>query len=193
MNHFEEAVKSKRSTILYGTFGRNPRLVKFYLSAIPELSSASQFELILWHRNRRLLNVFLEPPFDAVVPPDRWCLVLTSHLRLRWDPLSTRVVDTHLPLYRQIPMPENVTRDHTRLVPPTSHIFAFFGPRPYRVDLSGITDTHEAYLRLLTFFDVLRPSSEWSLSISEKLRLQLLKDIPGTGPYDAHLLKALGW
>lgn len=192
MNYFDEAVKSKRSTILYGIFGRYPRLAKFYLNAIPELSSASDFELILWHRNRRLLYVFLEPPFGAAIPPDRWCLVLTSHLRLRWDPLSTRVVDTHLPLCRSLPMPESLARDHAHLVPPTSHIFAFFGPRPYRVDLSGITDAHEAYLRLLTFLDVLRPSSEWSLSIPERLRQRLLKEVPGTGPYDTHLLKVLG-
>lgn len=195
MNHFQEALASGRTTVLYGVYGRHPRLARFYLEALPELSPASDSEPLYWYRDRRLLSVLLEPPFDAAVPPDRWCLVLTSHLRLRFDPLSTRVVDTHLRHRgRQLPPPSDLSPDHARLVPPAGHLLPFFcsfDPGPYRVDLSGVADTHEAYLRLLTFFDVLRPSTVWSLAVPEALRRRLARDVPGTGPYDAHLLRAL--
>lgn len=191
MNYFQEATNSRRSTILYGPFGRHPHLVKFYLDAIPELEPASDDEPIFWYRNSRLLHVWLEPSFDTVIPPDRWILVLTSHLRLRYDPLSTRVIHCNYPVQKTIPLPKQPSATQDVVVPPTSHTHPFL-MECSKIDLSRVQSTHEAYLRLLTLYDVLSPCSEWSLLISEKLRLSLSKDIPGTGPYDSHLLKVLG-
>lgn len=191
MNFIQEALNSKRSTIICGHFGRYPFLVKFYLDAIPELESASDYELIFWYRNRGLLYIFLEPPFDATIPSDKWCIVFTSHIRLRWYPLTTRLVQTNSPLDRFIPFPGKLNPDLKLVIPPTSHILTFLDSEPSQIDLLAVENTHEAYLRLLTLYDALRPSSKWSLQISDSLRKKLLKNIPGTGPYDAHLLKIL--
>lgn len=193
MNHFQEALADRRSTVLYGPFGRYPNLVEFYLNAIPDLEPASDYEPVFWYRKKHLLHVVVEPAFDEAIPSHRWNLVLTSHLRLRYDPLRTRVIDAHFPLERQIPFPEKATADQTVVVPPTSHrrFDAPFLNEPSRIDLSAVDDPHEGYLRLLTLYDRLRPFSEWSLSVPEKLRLELSKAIPGTGPYDSHLLGAL--
>lgn len=194
MNYFQEALASSRSTVLYGSYGRYPRLVQFYLEALPELTHTSDSELVFRHSGSgRLLHVLFEPPFLATVPPSEWCLVLTSHLRLHWNPLTTRVMDANLPLARTLPMPLAApSRDHQRLIPPTSHLFAFFHPRmAYRVDLSHVSSPHEAYLRLLTFLDVLREPCCWSLSIPERLRQRLVHAMPSTGPYDTVLLRFL--
>lgn len=192
MNYFQETLADSRSTILYGSFGRYPHLVEFYLNAIPELESASDYEPIFWYRKKHLLHVLIEPAFEEVIPSDQWNLVLTSHLRLSYDSLHTRIVNSHFPLEREIPFPEKPFADQTIVVPHTSH----HPNTPLlnessRIDLSAVDDSHEAYLRLLTLYDLLRPYSKWSLSISEKLRQDLLKDIPGTGPYDSHLFKVL--
>lgn len=194
MDYFQEALTHERSTILFGSFGRYPRLVKFYLEAIPELTGVSDFELVFFHHGSgRFLYVLMEPPFNEVLPPGKWCLVLTSHLRLCWNPLTTRVVYANPPLMKSIPMPVRATRDQKILIPPTSHIFAFYNYKPSLVDLSRVKSAHEAYLRLLTFMDVLRPTSEWSLSMPHALHQSLLNAIPGTGPYDTCLLKVLAW
>lgn len=191
MNFFQEALASKRSTIIYGPFGRYPFLVKFYIEAIPELESVSEYELIFWYRNRGFLYIFLEPPFEAFIPSDKWCIVLTSHLRLQWNPLTTRLVQANLALNKSIPLPETLNADFRVVIPPTSHLFNFLGSKPVQIDLSAVDNTHEAYLRFLTLFDVLRPTSQWCLRISDTLRKKLLKDIPDTGPYDVHLQKVL--
>lgn len=192
MNFFEEALASKRSTILHGHFGRNPFTVKFYLEKIPELELVSDDELIFWYHNRGFLYIFLEPPFNAYIPSDKWCIVLTSHRRLRWNSLTTRVVDVPFSLNRIIPLPKTTLDPNFKVViPPTCHIGTFLTPEATEIDLSTVYSSHEAYLRLLTLFDALRPASIWTLRISEKLRKNLLKDIPGTGPYDVQLLNML--
>lgn len=192
MNFFQEALASKRSTILYGHFGRYPFLVKFYLEAIPGLESASDYELIFWYHNRGFLYILLEPPFDACIPSDKWCIVLTSHVRLRWNPLTTRLVQIPYSLNKVIPFPETkIDPDLRVVIPPTSHIGTFLTAQPTHIDLTAVDNTHEAYLRLLTLFDVLRPAYTWSLQISNRLRKNLSKDVPGSGPYDAQLLNIL--
>lgn len=190
MNYFREALVTQRSTILYGCFGRYPNLIQFYLNSIPELEPASDYEPIFWYCKKRLLYILIEPAFEEVIPSHRWSLVLTSHLRLCYDPMYTQIIHSHVPLVRPIPFPVKPSADQTVVIPPTSHEMPFLNESS-RIDLSAVNNTHEAYLRLLTLCDVLRPFSEWSLSIPEKLRQSLLKDIPKTGPYDSHLLKVL--
>lgn len=190
MNYFREALATKRSTILYGSFGRYPNLIQFYLDSIRELEPASDYEPIFWYCKKRLLYVLIEPVFQEVIPSQRWNLVITSHLRLSYDPMSTQIVNCHFPLEKQIPFPVKPSADHIVVVPPTSHETSFLKGSS-RIDLSAVDNTHEAYLRLLTLCDVLRSFSEWSLSIPEQLRQDLLKNIPKTGPYDSHLLKIL--
>ena len=191
MNLFQQAVDSSSSTILYGSLGRYPNCVKFYLEALPELEYASEHELVFWYKKRRLLYVFFEPPFDTILPSNLWFLVLTSHPRLRYDPFSTRFVNYNFPLQKEIPMPQKQLPHHIIVVPPTSHPMKYFNMKPLHIDLSNIENSHECYLKLLIWYDVVLPSTEWSFSISEKLRQVLLKDIPETGPYDTHLRKML--
>lgn len=193
MSHFfEEALAFKRSTILHGHFGRYPFVVKFYLESIRELEPVSEYELIFWCHNRGFLYVLLEPPFNASIPSDKWCIVVTSHLRLRWNPLTTRVVEVPFSLDRIIPLPKTILDPNFKVViPPTSHIGTFLTPQATEIDLSTVDSSHEAYLRLLTLLDVLQPASIWTLRISDKLRKSLLKDIPDTGPYDAQIRKML--
>lgn len=192
MNYFEEALTDRRSTILYGSFGRYPHIVQNYLNLIQDLESASKYEPIFWYRKKRLLYIIIEPAFDETIPSHQWNLVLTSHLRLSYDPLRTRIVDSHFSLERIIPYPIESFADQAIVVPPTSHHpNTPFLSESSRIDLKDVEDAHEAYLRLLCLYDILRPSSEWSLSIRVKLKQDLLKDIPKTGPYDSHLRKVL--
>lgn len=194
MNYFEDALHSKLSTILHGPFGRQPRLVKFYLESVPDLEMASDYELIFWCRRKsRLLTVLLEPPFDAFLPSGRWCLVLTSHFRLRYDPLAYRVVHADVPEGREIPFPLAPDPDRESVTPPTSLIHPFLSEEgSTHVDLSGVRNVHEAYLRLLTLCDALRADSEWSLSIPEGLRLKLRDEVAHPGSRDLLLSKLLG-
>lgn len=185
MNFFEEALASSRSTILHGSFGRYPHLVKFYLNSIPELIPFSSDEPIFWYYPKaRFLHIMVEPPFHAVIPSGKWILVLTSHVRLQWNPLTTRVVECNR--LSEIPRPQSVCADHKVLIPPTSHELSPFVVEPTRVDLSSVETTHEAYLRLLTFFDLIKSTTRWSLSIPEKIRQGLLRDVS-----DTRILKAL--
>lgn len=189
MNYFQDALRTHRSTILYGSFGRYPQLCKFYLDAIPELEAVSDFELLFWYRRRRFLKVLLEPAFHAHLPSHEWLLVLTSHVQLSYEPKLFRMVTVHVPLIRSIPAPLQTARNQQKLVPPTCHTGIFFDrdvTTPYQVDLSSIDTPHEAYLRLLTFLDVLEPCTLWSLSIPPALRVNLLKEIPKTGVYDSY-------
>lgn len=187
-----KALDSPFSTILYGSLGRYPNLLAFYLDAISELESVSEYELMFRYRKKsinRIVYFLLEPSFDEFIPPGT--IALSSHLRLRYNPLTTQIIKCNYPLERDIPFPIKACVDHERIIPPTNHSMQFLTHKPLRVDLTSVENTHEAYLRLLTLYDSLQPSSKWSLSISEKLRLRLLKDIPGTGPYDSLLLKVL--
>ena len=191
MNYIEKAVESPLSTILYGSLGRYPYLLQFYLEALPYLEYASEYELVFWYRKRRLLYVLLEPPFDIVLPSNRWFLVLTSHPRIHYDSLTTRFICCDHPLEKDIPFPQIPKLHEKIIVPPTSHIEMFFEGTPAHIDLSETYNSHEAYLRLLTWYDVVLPFTAWSLSIPEKLRRNLLKDLPNTGVYDTHLRKML--
>lgn len=187
MDYFQTALASARSTIIHGHFGRYPYLVKFYLDSIPELEPVSNYELIFWfHPKSRFLHILIEPPLDAFIPSEPWVIVLTSHLHLRWNPLTTRVVHCVQPTL-QVPLPQSPSADDSVLLPPTSHVFPFltYEMEPVRVDFSSVQSIHEAYLRLLTLFDVLRPYSKWSISIPEQLRQNLMK-------IDKQLNKILG-
>ena len=195
MDIFEKALASKRSTIIHGHYGRYLSLVQFYLNSISELEPISDYELIFLYRpnlyDSRLLHILIEPPFDAIIPSNVWAIVLTSHLHLYFNPLTTRVVKCEKNL--NVPKPIEASADQTVLIPSTSHIWPFQQTiEEARIDLSEIQDCHEAYLKLLTVFDLLRPSSKWSLSIGYNLRTSLMKKLmPKSSKYDAQLLEVL--
>lgn len=197
MEIFKKALSSKRSTIIYGHYGRYPSLVEFYLNSISELEPASDHELIFWYRpnlyDSRLLYVFIEPPFDAVIPSNIWTIVLTSHLQLSWNPSTTQIIKCTKLL--NVPKPVEVHSDQTVIEPSTSHVWPFYEMvKNVQIDLSSVENVHEAYLKLLTIFDLLSPSSIWSLSMKHELRKNLLEKIrPNESNfYEAILLKTLG-
>ena len=198
MDIFQKALASKRSTIIHGHYGRYPSTVQFYLNAIPELEPASDFELIFWYRSNsyesKLLHILIEPPFDAIIPSNIWTIVLTSHLQLFWNPLTTQVIKCEKSF--DVPKPIQITNDQTVIEPSTSHVWPFHETIQNEnvcIDLSSVDSCHEAYLKLLTVFDLLRSSSLWSLSIKNYLRENLLKKIkPKDSKHDALLLEVLG-
>lgn len=203
MELFQKALTFKRSTIIYGHYGRYPSLVQFYLNSISELEPASDYELIFWYRpnlyESRLLHVLIEPSFDEVIPSNIWTIVLSSHLQLFWNPLTTRVVKCEKDLNISQPIKSNA--DQIVVIPSTSHVYPYHPifqendfNKSIRIDMSTVNHCHEAYLKLLTVFDLLRPSTVWSLSIPIALRQSLLKKLkPQESKYDKHILQILNY
>ena len=196
MDIFQKALNSKHSTIIHGHYGRYPSLVQFYIDSIPELEPASDYELIFWYRpnlyKSRLLYILIEPSFDTVIPSDIWTIVLTSHLHLLWNPLTTKVIKCEK--HFTVTKPIEISADQEPFVPLINHVWPFQEIiQNVRVDLSLEENCHEAYLKLLTVLDLLRSSSKWSLSTKHDLKSNLLKKLkPFDSKHDKYLLEVLG-
>lgn len=176
MDAFERALQSHRSTLFFGPLGLQPSTIEFYANGLSDVLHPLSDQEPLFLVRGRVLFLWIEPPFGAVLPPDRWTIAWTSHLNLRWDPRKTRVVHQHHPFRRQ---PIWVATGEAR-----------------PLDLSACRSPHAAYLRLCTFLDALMASSrtcEWSLTCPQRLRDRLRALLPrvGGGPYAAYLSTVL--
>lgn len=176
MDALERALGSRKSTLIFGPLGLQPSTIKFYMNGLPDLVPLSDNEPIFMVKGR-VLYMWIEPPFGAVVSPDRWTIAWTSHLNLRWDPSTTRVETHHVDGFRRTPI----------WVPLVA------GDKDTKtLDLSHCTSAHKAFLRLCTFLDRLMASSstcEWSLKCPQSLRERLRALLPrvGGGPYASYL------
>lgn len=172
MEHIERILSSGKSIIIFGSLGRNPSLIHFYLDSISELQPVSDTELIFFHSpSSKFLYVLIEPPFETNISLDRWTLVFTSHKLLTWDPKHTQIID----LKDSIVKTSNVSqifRDN--ILTYTENVLSWQS-KPVTIDLSSSPDLHSAYLFLLRFFDVLQDGVEWSLLSSKSILFNLEK------------------
>lgn len=202
MEYFTQALESSHSTILFGSFGRYPSLIQFYLNAIPDLEAVSDEELLFWYvsphsKKRRLVQIIMEPSFGTYLVGNASALVFTSHLHLKWNSLHYKVMDCHFPSEKTKCFPEMVYSpvNNETFIPPINHAYPplHFITKSVNLDLSLCQTDHEAFLRLCTFLDVMASSSQWYVFIPHALRKKLISSLSllRGSPYASYLLRVM--
>lgn len=192
MEFIDRALTFSRSTIIYGSLGRNPSTIKFYVDAIADLKPVSNDELIFLHYpSSRFLYVLIEPLFNTTLLNDRWYLVFTSHLNFNWNPIVTRLEKCHQSINAPAPSKSNICG--TKKITPLEKEKFAWQTKPVTLDLTSCTSVYEAFLTICNFLDILSTNCEWSLSCPDSLYKNLLRVLPTIGncPYTAYLCKYL--
>lgn len=165
MDAIERALNSSKSTILFGSLGLNSANIQFYFNAIPDLIPFSIYEPWFFYKGK-LLYINIEPPFHSQIAPYVWQIVLTCHMNLIFNKLTTRIEDINIS-FNRLP----IFQDESENI----------------LDLSLCAKHHEAFLKICQF--LFKSPSYWSLKCPQILRLQLKQELPklGNSPYKLYL------
>ncbi|GIY15382.1 uncharacterized protein CEXT_25941, partial [Caerostris extrusa] len=151
----ENAIQSCRSTIIFGNLGRYPRVLEYYLRHLL-IPMGEKDNFPSWFRtlDGRDVYVWIEPTFGTAIPSNTQNIVLTSHLDLKWDVRSTRVVSCHIgDALLPLPWFEDTVKPYKIIEKSTHHPYIILNEAPHLVLCLDTDDAHEAYLCLLTFGD----------------------------------------